>query len=80
MNTIEERLRINMNAALHSDLSREVIGAAIAVHREIGPGKLESVYERAMAIELRARRMSFRTQVAIPSCIGASRSESFSPT
>ena len=66
MNTIEERLRTSTSASLHSELSREIIGAAIAVHREIGPGKLESVYERAMAVELRARRVSFRTQVAIP--------------
>jgi GxxExxY protein len=39
-----------------------VIGAAIEVHRHLGPGYLESVYEEALGIELSERNISFRRQ------------------
>ncbi|HUS30351.1 MAG TPA: GxxExxY protein [Kofleriaceae bacterium] len=42
------------------------IGTAIEVHRELGPGFLESVYEEAMAIELATRSIRFERQVAVP--------------
>lgn len=42
-----------------------VIGAAIEVHRTLGPGFLEAVYERAMSVELGARAVPFRRQVAV---------------
>jgi GxxExxY protein len=38
---------------------REVIGAGLAVHRQLGPGFLETVYEQAIACELRFRRLGF---------------------
>jgi GxxExxY protein len=41
---------------------REVIGAGLAVHRELGPGFLESIYGRALAIELRCRNMRLDEQ------------------
>jgi GxxExxY protein len=44
---------------------RNIIGAAIDVHRELGPGYLEKVYEQAMALELRHRGLAYATQVAI---------------
>jgi GxxExxY protein len=44
-------------------LAHEVIGAAIEVHRHLGPGYLESVYEEALAIELGLRGISFQRQV-----------------
>ena len=71
MNEIEFEQRLKRSTSgwagsLHSELTGAIIGAAIAVHRELGPGKLESVYERALAIELRARRVPFRAQVPVP--------------
>ncbi len=47
------------------DLAHAVIGAAIEVHRELGPGYLESVYEGAMAVELELRGIPFRRQVGV---------------
>ena len=42
-----------------------VIGAAIEVHQELGPGYLEKIYEQAMALELKCRRLAFETQVPV---------------
>lgn len=50
----------------HEHLTRPIIGAAIAVHRELGPGFVEAVYEAALALELRAREIPFRRQVSVP--------------
>jgi GxxExxY protein len=44
-------------------LAHEVIGAAIEVHRVLGPGFLESVYEEAFCVELTARRIPFTRQI-----------------
>lgn len=43
-------------------LTRQIIGAAIEVHRAFGPGLLESVYEDCMAIELKLRGLPFERQ------------------
>jgi GxxExxY protein len=43
-----------------------VIGAAIEVHRELGPGLLESVYERCLCHELSLRGVEHRRQVDLP--------------
>ena len=47
-------------------LTESIIGAAISVHREIGPGLLESNYEEALGIELRALGITFASQPFIP--------------
>ena len=46
-------------------LAHEVIGAAIEVHRQLGPGLLESVYEEALCIELTLRGIPFVRQPTI---------------
>ena len=46
-------------------LTSEIIGAAIEVHRQLGPGFLESVYENALVTELRKRGMKVEQQRTI---------------
>jgi GxxExxY protein len=48
------------------DRSREVIGAALEVHRKLGPGLLESAYEACLAFELRERGLHVVTQCPLP--------------
>jgi len=47
-------------------LSQEVIGAAIEVHRALGPGLLESTYEQCLAHELKLRDIAFALQHPLP--------------
>jgi GxxExxY protein len=47
-------------------LTRAVIGAAIEVHRILGPGLLESVYHRCLCHELELRGIPHRSQVRLP--------------
>ncbi len=49
-----------------NEVSGLVIGAAIAVHRELGPGLLESAYEACLVYELRQRGVGVEQQVAQP--------------
>jgi GxxExxY protein len=49
-----------------SDLSKLIIGAAIEVHRQLGPGLLESAYEECLAYELSQRHIPFERQKPIP--------------
>jgi GxxExxY protein len=47
------------------DLARRVIGAAIDVHRSLGPGFSEAIYEEALCIELVRRQLPFARQVPV---------------
>lgn len=47
------------------DITGAIIGAAIEVHRELGPGFLESVYEAALVVELSHRRVPFVRQRSV---------------
>jgi GxxExxY protein len=51
---------------MKSSLTGEVIGAAIEVHRELGPGLLESTYEACLCYELAERGVPFLRQVPVP--------------
>jgi GxxExxY protein len=51
---------------LSGELTEQVIGLAIEVHRHTGPGLLESVYEQCLCHELREAGIPFERQVAIP--------------
>ena len=48
-----------------NDASREIIGAAIEVHRHLGPGLLENIYEQALVHELCLRGMTLQQQVPV---------------
>jgi len=54
------------NVADEDPLTREIIGAAIEVHRFFGPGLLESIYEKALIHELQLRRLPAVSQQAVP--------------
>jgi len=47
-------------------LSNQIIGAALEVHRQLGPGLLESAYEECLAYELSLREIPFERQKPIP--------------
>ena len=47
-------------------LTEEIIGAAIDVHRALGPGLLESAYEECLCVELGLRNIRFASQVQLP--------------
>lgn len=49
-----------------NQLTEQIIGAAIEVHRELGPGLLESAYQRALAHELTLRGIAFEQQKLCP--------------
>jgi GxxExxY protein len=51
---------------MDNELSGEIIGAAIEVHRILGPGLLESLYEEALVLELELRKIEVSRQVEVP--------------
>jgi GxxExxY protein len=50
----------------HQELTRSIIGAAIEVHKVLGPGLLESAYETCLCYELKLRSLMYQRQVALP--------------
>ncbi len=49
-----------------NEITQQVIGCAIEVHRQLGPGLLESVYEKCLAYELKQARLEFEAQIELP--------------
>ena len=56
-------------------LSEKIIGCAIEVHRTLGPGLLESVYETCLCQELEIANMEFERQLSVPVCYKGNRLE-----
>ena len=54
------------NQYVESGLTGDIIGAAMEVHRELGPGFLETVYDEALAVELTQRKIKFERQKELP--------------
>jgi GxxExxY protein len=52
--------------------THDIVGAAIEVHRQLGPGLLESAYQTCLCRELLIRGIRFRSQVPLPSSTAAS--------
>ena len=66
MNTHRGDTEARSSAGLLSEsLTETVIGAATEVHRHLGPGLLESVYEECMCEELRLRNVPFKCQIEL---------------
>jgi GxxExxY protein len=51
-----------MNGLAHEDLTSQITACAIEVHKALGPGFLESIYETALAIELRHKELNVERQ------------------
>lgn len=61
-----QQIRIDAELSRTNGLTERIIGCAIQVHRELGAGLLESIYENALCIELETAGLRFQRQCAIP--------------
>ena len=50
----------------HAELTQRIIGAAMTVHRELGPGLDEKIYENSLCIELAEQSLDFTQQQSFP--------------
>lgn len=66
LHPLRDILRMGKRQMEINQITEKVIGAAIAVHRELGPGLLESVYHRCMCVELKHIGILFESEVPVP--------------
>lgn len=62
----ENRFQVHSDYGRADQWTREVIGAAIEVHRQKGPGLLESIYEKCLMRELQLRSIPVEDQILVP--------------
>jgi GxxExxY protein len=63
MNESESDTKIKLR---FEELTEQIIGAAIEVHKAIGPGLLEAIYEECLCHELYLRQFTFKRQLIVP--------------
>jgi hypothetical protein len=56
----------SMNKLVHEELTGRIIAGAIEVHKALGPGFLESIYEAAMPVELKRAGLKVESQKPLP--------------
>ena len=61
-----QRKRCGMSMENLNKITEKIIGCAIEVHRNLGPGLLESIYEKALCHELKLNNIQFINQLTIP--------------
>jgi GxxExxY protein len=67
VNTATKTRKNGVSLLIHDTaVSERVIGCAIEVHKELGPGLLEAVYEEALCIEMSEQGLVFGRQLGIP--------------
>jgi len=64
--TLRLCVKQKLNEMTENEISYKIIGAAIELHRQLGPGLLESAYENPLAFELRELGFHIEQQVAMP--------------
>ena len=63
---MENEIKLDPEPYFDHPLTRTIIGYAIEVHRQLGPGLLESTYEQCLAQELRLAKIDFKQQLNMP--------------
>ena len=51
---------------IYEELTEQIIGAAIEVHKAVGPGLFEKIYEECLCHELALRKLKFQRQIPVP--------------
>lgn len=59
-------MSIALKTLAYESLTEKIIAAAIEVHKKLGPGFLESIYENSLVIELQERGIEVKNQIEIP--------------
>jgi len=59
-------MSLTLKKLAYESLSEKIIAAAIEVHKRLGPGFLESIYENSLVMELQKREIEAKSQVEIP--------------
>jgi len=62
----KKKFKIKMTKKYLDDLTYKVIGCAIEVHKQLGPGLLESVYEKYFVRELALQGLQYKQQLWVP--------------